>query len=291
MTTPIKKQILILLAFVALSAGSVGQDTLSKKELKLQKKSFLLNDRPWTLEIPIWIPGFVGDFSYGDVSLEGEDGGDPVDPGDPDDDEKPNWLDRIFSTEWYLKFVFITRLTYEKDRFLAQMDGIAGSVGYKVKFNWNDREIAQANFRTINVRLFGGYKLIETNSKSNKFRYKLFPYIGVRSHFQRISSELNGIVNRLNVHPHWTEPIFGIRNEFILKRWKVILQADYGGFFVSSKWSTQATVTCYYRSGTFTSIKVGWNLLQLNHIGTIRSQELRLKVLLMGPSVGVAFHF
>ncbi|MCK5454816.1 MAG: hypothetical protein KAJ16_10660 [Calditrichia bacterium] len=32
------------------------------------------------MEIPIWIPGFRGVFTYGDVSLEGEDG---VNPGDP----------------------------------------------------------------------------------------------------------------------------------------------------------------------------------------------------------------
>ncbi|MEA3478027.1 MAG: hypothetical protein U9R60_07600 [Bacteroidota bacterium] len=41
------------------------------------------NDRPWSIEIPLWIPGFRGDFAYGDIDLEGEDGTDPGDPENP----------------------------------------------------------------------------------------------------------------------------------------------------------------------------------------------------------------
>lgn len=291
MKSALKISLLLLYSFLAFSTLSLCQEELSKHELKLQKKNFLLKDRPWTIEIPLWIPGFAGDLSYGEISLEGEDGGDPSDPGDPDDNEKPNWLERIFSEEWYLKFFFLSRFAYEKGKFLAQLDGIAGAMGYNVKFNYNNKDIVKANFRTVNVRLFAGYKLLELNSKSKKFRFSLHPYIGVRSHFQRVWSDLDGIANRLDIHPYWIEPIIGIRNEFTLKRWKFIAMIDYGGYFVSNKWSNQISLLAYYRSGSYTSIKLGWNILQLNHLGTIAQEELRLKVLLTGPSAGVAFHF
>jgi len=37
-------------------------------------------DRKWSLELPLWVPGFAGEFAYGDVSIEGEDGSDPGTP-------------------------------------------------------------------------------------------------------------------------------------------------------------------------------------------------------------------
>jgi hypothetical protein len=52
----------------------------------------LLNDRDWTIEIPLWIPGFRGNLAYGDISIGGEDGSDP---GDPDDDDRGDLMGEI----------------------------------------------------------------------------------------------------------------------------------------------------------------------------------------------------
>ena len=54
------------------------EDTINfRRNEKKAKANFLIQDRPWTIEIPIWVPGFAGDFAYGDVNIEGEDGVDP----------------------------------------------------------------------------------------------------------------------------------------------------------------------------------------------------------------------
>lgn len=282
---------LSIFVFFILGSNVFGQVELSKKEVKKAKKNFLLNDRPWTIEIPLWIPGFAGEFSYGDIDIEGEDGVDPGDPGDPGDDNIPGFLDKIFTKEWYLKFFFINRMAFEKGRFIAQFDAIGGGVGSSVKFNYNNKTIVQANFRTINIRIFAGYKLFEASTKNNKFRYELFIYGGTRAHFQKIYSDLDGLVNRLNINPQWVEPILGIQNQFTFKRWMFIIQGDYGGYFVNDKWSDQIQFACYYRFGKFTSIRIGYTLLDLNHRGTILSEQYRLTVRLGGPSVGVGFHF
>ncbi len=175
------KSFLIAICFAILAPGVIGaQDTLTKKEIRKQEANFLLPGRPWTIEVPLWLPGFAGAFAYGDVSIEGEDGVDPEQPIQP----PPGGiigeiLSRLFTDEWYLKFFFLTRAAYEKNQFIAQVDGLSGSVGESVKFNYNDKQVVQANFRTTNFRFFGGYKFVNTHSKDEKFQYELFGYVGM----------------------------------------------------------------------------------------------------------------
>lgn len=258
---------------------------------KKEKANYLIQSRPWAIEIPLWIPGFRGDLAYGDIEIEGEDGGDPGDPEDPDDDEDGSILSRLFTTNWYLKFFFLTRIAFEKNKFLAQIDGISGSVGNSVKFNFNNKEIVESAITTTNLRLFAGYQFFKTMSKSRKFRYELFGYFGVRIHFQKIYSSLNRTSNHLDITPTWAEPILGLQNQFTLKRWLFIIQGDYGGFFVHAKYSSMIQAMCYYRMGGLTSIKVGWNHLVLNHESTYFNEELKVRLFLSGPAVGLTFHF
>jgi len=69
-----------------------------------------------------------------------------------------------------------------------------------------------------------------------------------------------------------------------MKRWFFIIAGDYGVFFVNTKYSFQIQVVGYYRMGGLTFIKAGWNHLVLNH-------ELKVKLTLSGPVLGLVFHF
>lgn len=270
---------------------SFGQDVLSKRELRKQQKSFLLLKRPWTVELPLWIPGFAGSFAYGDIDIEGEDGVDPEHPIEPPPGgDIGKIISRLFSSSDYLKFFFITRIAYERKKIIFQFDAITGAVGSSVKFNYNNREIVQANFRTTNMRLFGGYKILELESNNNKFRYELFGYFGLRAHFHRVYSDLNEGVNKLDIHPHWIEPVIGVHNQFTFKNWLLVFQADYGGLFVNNKYSDQISTYVFYRMGKLTSLKIGWNHLHLNQSGVFFKEEYKIRATFSGPTVGIAFH-
>jgi len=287
------RKILLLLIFsISFIFTAFPQDSITKKEIRKQKKSFLLENKSWTAELPLWIPGFAGTFAYGDIDIEGEDGVDPEQPIEP----PPPWdpggiLSRLFTANWYFKFFFITRIAYEKERFLFSMDGLTGSIGSSVKFNYNNKQIVQVNFRSSNVRVFGGYKIIQAESKNKKFRYELFGYAGVRMHLQEIYSDLNGAINKLDIHPFWAEPIIGLQNQFTFKRWFIVLQADYGGIFIDDRFSVQVSSFAYYRTGKTTSLKLGWNHLQLNKSGTFLKENYNIRTTFSGPTLGVAFHF
>lgn len=287
-----KRLISLILLFTIAHSFSFGQDTLTKKEIRKQQTSFLIPGRPWTFEIPLWIPGYAGSFAYGDASIEGEDGIDPENPIEPPPGGAiGEILSRLFTKNWYLKFFYLTKLSYENKDFIVQLDGIGGAVGNSVKFKANNNQIVQANFQTINVRLFAGYRFVDVYSKNKKFHYELYAYLGVRAHYQKIYSDMDGVINKLDINPAWYEPIFGLQNQFSWKRWFLVLQADYGGFFVASKYSIQLSTYVYYRTGRLTSIKLGWNHLDLNHRGTFRNEDYKVDVTLSGPAVALVFHF
>ena len=269
-----------------------AQDTLTEKELRKQKKNYLLQDRPWTFEIPLWIPGYAGYFSYGEIDIEGEDGVNPENPIEaPPGGSVGKIFSRLFKTDWKLNFFYLTKIAYERDRFMAQFDAITGAVGETTKFKSNDNQIVKANFRTTNCRLIGGYKIINNQSESEKFRYELIGYTGFRAHFHKVYSDLNSIVNALDINPIWFEPVLGIQNQFTWKRWFAVVQGDYGGYFVKAKYSMQFTAYVYYRMGKATSLKFGWNHLYLDQSGRFLRQDYVINATFSGPSAGIALHF
>ena len=117
---------------MSLPAICSAQDSLTKKEIRIQESDFLIPGNPWTVEIPLWIPGFAGEFAYGDISIEGEDGiQNPIEPGPPGSGIG-DIFSRLFTTNWYLKFFYLNKVAYEQNRVKAQIDMLAGAVGRRL---------------------------------------------------------------------------------------------------------------------------------------------------------------
>jgi len=287
------KALLFILTCLAISTLSNAQDSLTKKEIKKLKSDFLIPGNPWIVEIPLWIPGFAGEFAYGDIKIEGEDGVEienPIEPPPPGEGIG-GIISRLFTKNWYLKFFYLTRASYEKNKFKAQFDMIAGAVGNSVVFNYNNSELIKASFLTVNLRLYAGYKFAEKVGSNNKFRYEAFVYGGMRTYIQKLNSELSGTSLKLDVSPVWVEPIIGLENQFTWKRWMLILQGDYGSIVSLSRNSVQITTFAHYRVGGLTSLKLGWNHLYIDQTDELLGEEYTVKISLSGPSLGLAFHF
>jgi len=273
---------------------SMAQDSLSRREYRIQQANFLVPNRPWTLEIPLWLPGFIGEFGYGDISIEGEDGSiivNPIEPPPPSGGGIGNILSRLFTTNWYLKFFFLTRVAYEQDRIKGQFDIITGAVGSSVIFNYNNKELVQANFLSMMLRLYAGYKFLEFTGPNEKFRYEAFAYAGMRTYIQRLRSELNAGNFELDITPVLIESIIGLENQFTWKRWMMTVHGDYGSLFTHDRNSFQFGVSGSFRMGRATSIKLGWNHLYVNLNDTFLGIEYRTKMTLSGPVVALALHF
>jgi hypothetical protein len=285
------KVFILFIIILSLPAICSAQDSLTKKEIRIQESDFLVPGNPWTIEIPLWIPGFAGEFAYGDISIEGEDGiQNPIEP-EPPGSGIGDIFSRLFTTNWYLKFFYLTKVAYEQNKVKAEFDMMAGAVGNSLVFNYNNNELVQASFRTINIRLYAAYKFVEVLGPNEKFRYEVFAYGGIRTHFQRLQSELNGTGLELDINPIWVQPLIGLENQFTWKRWLLTLQGDYGGLLSQGKQSVQLSAFAHFRMGGLTSIKLGWNHLYMDQKNEFLQQDYTVKVDLSGPVVALAFHF
>jgi len=279
---------LFLTLILAASLQVLAQD--STKVKKRHQKSFLNQERPWTIEVPLWIPGFRGEFVYGDIDLEGEDGGDPGDPGDPDDGDNCGVICRLFSAQTYFKFFFSTRVTYNKNKFTGLFDAFTVSVSESIKFNYNDKDIVSANIRITLARFYVGYLLYSHNSRSQKSKFNLYGYGGVRFHQADIYSNVFGN-KTLDINPLWAEPIVGTKLGLRLKKWMFTLHADMGGLYINDSFSYMLNFNTSYRINQLLSIKIGWNDWDVNYKREFNGKDLFLRVHLSGPAASLAFHF
>jgi hypothetical protein len=285
------KSFILLIIVLSLPAICSAQDSLTKKEIRIQESDFLIPGNPWTIEIPLWIPGFGGDFAYGDISIEGEDGiQNPIEP-EPPGPGIGDIFSRLFTSNWYLKFFYLTKVAYEQNKVKIAFDIVAGAVGNSVVFNYNNTELVKARFRTVNFRLYAAYKFAEVLGPNEKFRYEVFAYGGIRTHFQRLQSELNGTGLELDINPVWVAPLIGLENQFTWKRWMLAIQGDYGGLFSQGRQSVQLSAYALFRMGGLTSIKLGWNHLYLDQENEFLRQDYTVKLNLSGPVLALAFHF
>lgn len=279
-----------LLFLILISLTSFSQDTKSEKKPKLYH-NFLENERKWNWEIPIWIPGFRGEFAYGDVSLEGEDVTTPV-PEHPIEPPHP-WdnFKRLFHSDFFLNFVFMSRVSYTGNKFYAQIDGFSGSVGRSTTFRTNNEELVKAKFSTNLYRFYGGYEIVDKWSESGKVNYKLYPYVGIRLNDVNVITDVFEKESIIKLKPFWVEPILGIKNDLNLKRWQFVLNGDMGFFGPNKRLSYMINCTSDFRISNLVSVKAGWTQwyvkLDKNYLG----EPLKLKMNLSGPATAVTFHF
>lgn len=280
--------IFIFLCFLFIQLAG-AQESKSKSDSK-SEKSFLVNDDHWSIEVPIWVPGFRGDFVYGDVWLEGEDDANPENPIEPGWKPGDN-LSRIFGKNGSLNFFFMNRVSYRNRKLYSQFDVFSGSVGGSIYFRYNDAELVKAKFSTYLFRLFAGYKFYEKLSVSEKCKYKLYGYGGLRIHSVNVKSDLDFTERRLNVTPLWAEPILGARNELAFKNWLFVLQGDIGSFSIDQKMSYMINFYSFYRISKLLSVKVGWCSWDMNYRDKFREEDLKLIMHLSGPATALTFHF
>jgi hypothetical protein len=272
-------------------------ETQSEPEAGVERKparGFLRTDQHWVVEIPIWIPGFRGEFVYGEVSLEGEDGQDllPVNPIEPEPEDPPgNILSRLFTSTSYLKFFFMGRVEYSWSPFRAEVDAFTGHIGESVEFRYNGREIVQANLHSTLARTFVAYEVAAWNSPSGRSRTSVEPYVGARAHFFSIDSDLNQLVNRLDLNHTWGEAVLGLTIRQAWTRWLIVLQGDWGNSLSKDSNSYWMSAAAFWRINGLLALRVGWLDWRMDVKRTVVGERMVLDTHLSGPSMGLNFHF
>lgn len=273
--------IILSLQFVFTIYPVYGQDSTNYPE-----KSFLRKDKNWRIDVPIWIPGFRGEFSQGEVLVDSYN-----EVETPDDERDRNILKWLFPTRNRLEFYFIGRIKFQKGRFFSQFDAFSGKFGVSVDFRLTNREIIDASISTSIPKLIAGFKLYEHENNKHSARISVISYIGVRYFLIKVSSKHNNIINQININPVWADAVVGIKIPWQFHRWQFVLQSDYGGFGFDNNQSWHTNFNSSFRISKLIAVKLGWTDLDIKHSGELDGEEIDINIHLSGPSMGISFHF
>ncbi len=278
-----------IIIFIILSTVLQSQPIDSKHSSRL--------DNEWSIVLPIWIPGFRGDFAYGEVNLEGEDGGNPSYPTpehpiEPGEGLGGNIFSRFFGKDTFLKFFYMSKFSYAPNRFLFQLDGFGGSAGTAIKFNYNNKEIVSTSYNIFIGHFYVGYSVFQKLDYSKEQKTNIYLYTGLRYINSTIKANLERNEFEFEVNPKKSEMLLGINAVFIFTNWEFNINGDVGGFTSKSNvFSYKIQLLAYYYLGKSTSIRFGWTDMDLKHDNLFKNERLLIHTHLSGPNLGIAFDF
>ena len=240
--------------------------------------SFIATDRHWTITIPLWIPGYRGQFAIGDIEVGG---GSPAGPG----------LGRLFDSDVHINFFFMGAVAYEWNRWRIHGDVFGGEFTDDVIFTLNDATVVSASLFPMFLRVHFDYWVLDHSwDESPTRRVGGWVYAGLR--YYDVQAEVDTPQRTERATARWADPIVGARIPVDLSnRWRVELSGDMGGFGVGSKfsWSIYAGLT--YRVSELFSLTLAYGVLDVDYAGTVGSRKFRWKARVGGPGFGIRFAF
>ena len=235
-------------------------------------------DPNWTITIPLWLPGFRGQFTIGDLEVGGGS------PGGPE-------FGRLFANDVKLNLFYMGAVAYAPTRWRLHGDIFGGDFTNDVIFTLTDETVVSARVRPTIPRLHVGYRVLDrSRSESAIQRVRGWVYAGVR--YYDVKAEVDVSEGTESLTARWADPIVGARIPVDLSsRWWVELSGDVGGFGVGSKfcWTILAGIT--YRISQLVSLTLAYNVLDVDYSGTVGSEDFRWKARVGGPGLGIRFTF
>ena len=241
----------------------------------------LQEGRNWTITIPVWVPGYRGEFAVGDIDVDGESSG----------GAGGGFLGRFFDSKLKLNFFFMGAFAYERGRWRFYGDIFGGKFTDDVIFKLTDGTVASASVQPIIPNLHADYRVYEHPwGDSGHQQVRVSVYGGLRIYDVRVEVDVAGLNQR--VEDTWADPIVGLWVPVDLsRRWYVEGSADIGGFDVGSKLSWRIYVAGAYRANELLTITLGYNVMDIDYRNTVASQPFVFKARVGGPLVGVRFNF
>ena len=235
---------------------------------------------PWTITVPLWVPGFKGQFVIGDVEMEGE----------PEDGEPGSGIfKKLFGSSIGIDYFFVGRVRYNYDTWYGEIDSYGGQVGGSVAFKALEHEIVSGSMRAILSRAVAGYLLRANANHGRGVRVVRF-YMGVRWTATRVRAAFRNSVVSVDRTISWFDPLLGTEVPISLgRKWLVRFRADLGGFGINSRfvWSLAADV--HFRPSLLIDLAAGWNVINVYFRGEVKEEKVTLDYLLVGPQVSLGF--
>jgi len=271
----------VLLAIACAIASLPGLPTAAQSGEASSSDEALKAGRDWTITLPLWIPGYRGQFAVGDIDVDGESGG------------GSGWgfMERLFDNKVKLNFAFMGAANWERDEWRIYGDIFGGKFTDDVIFKLTDETVVSATVQPIIPTLHVDYQILRRswgNPETQQVRVSV--YGGLRYYDVRL--EVDVLQRKQSLEDYWADPILGVWIPVDLsRRWLVEASADIGGFDVGSKLSWRIFAAASYRASPLLSFSLGYNILDVDYRDTVGSQDFVYRVTVGGPMAGIHFNF
>jgi len=277
--SPPNTAIKILLLSLSVATALATAAPYVQADEVLDSEEAIQAGRNWTIAIPVWIPGYRGEFAVGGITVDGESSG------------GSGIFDRLFDTNISLNFFFMGGASYERGRWRAHGDIFGGKFTEDVVFKATDGTVISASVQPIIAKLVVQYRALRWDwGKSPHQLLRLWVYGGVRDYDVRAEASVFSFAQKIDTN--WADPIVGVWVPVDLsRRWMLEGVFDVGGFDVGSRFSWQLGVAATYRATPLISLTAGYNVLDVDYRDELAGQPVLFKVRLGGPGVAVRFNF
>ena len=271
------KMVVVVLVSVSFNCTSFAQSKTDSDSLPSGKSELEFN-----VEIPIWIPGFRGRFSIGDITIEGEG-------------QNENLLSQFFNSDLGVDYYFVGKVGVTKNKWQVQIDAFGGQLKDAIEFTYSQNQLVDVEVFTVMPRILVSYQILEKDFKRKQAlltkHIEFWIYGGCRYFYLNIKSELNAAIPALNIIEDWFDPIIGFTVPLTIRRLTLVFQNDIGGFGLGSDLTYWYQLYGTFQVGKYISIGAGWAHLNINYSEERRNDSFSYKVVLRGPMVGVMFTF
>ncbi|NOQ97136.1 MAG: hypothetical protein GQ561_03150 [Calditrichae bacterium] len=235
-----------------------------------------IKERPWRLGIPLWIPGYTGQFAVGGVEVGGESDGN-------------NFIDRLFSSELSLDFYFVGSVTYRWQQWDFHTDLFAGTIGKSVIFTLNDNTVVDATIKILMPRIYAGYDFLSGADPIGPIT-QWQAYLGGRYYDLDIEIDLLDERGKVEGKTSWFTFLIGTKmSVHIVNRLTLHLSGDIGGLITNNEPTLFGDVSLHYRPWDLFSVNIGYVAIHLDRVGE-SPEDIEFTADLAGPVIGIAFH-
>ena len=232
------------------------------------------------IEIPVWIPGYSGQFAYGDVDVDGS--------GD-DDGSGGDWFGQLFDASGKLEFFFLGRVRVNVNAWSFLADSFGGKLRETVTFRQSDGTIIDASLRPAMLRVIAARRIKQwAPGSSGNYFIRLRGYGGVRYNDVAFEAALTRHEYPIEKQVNWLDPIVGVQASFFVhEHWRFSAWTDIGGFGAGSNLAWWWELDAGYQFTDWFLLRLGWSMMYIDHSGT----AVKWNAWLSGPSLALAFSF
>lgn len=232
------------------------------------------------IEIPFWLPGSNGNFSIGDISIDG-------------DGEIKNVLSQYFKTDSKIDYYFVGKFGVRLNKWLLQGDVFGGQFRNTTTFSFEQIPLTDIELFTSMPRIFVGYRVFEKRSKRRPLqrKFEIWPYAGCRYYHINMVNSSYVVIPEFHKTRNWIDPLLGFTVHWTLNKFMFSFETDFGGFGLGSDFTYWFQLSGAFRAAKFLAIKLGWIYMNINYTEEKRQESFSYQMVLHGPLAGIIFNF